>query len=348
MAYIEKRRSKNGQLSYRVQIRRRGARPITQSFSRITDAKTWANQIESDLERGIVFGHDAGRHTLKETIERYEAEILPRKAKKSIARQKSELRYWKENIGHHLLKNVTEPVIVEARNALPVGSTTKNHYLVTLSHVFSVSQKQWGWASRNPCSNVDRLQTSIGRTRFLSEAELTRLLDACKLSENRALYPVVMVAIASGGRKSEVLGLRWNDVDLGSGRLIFRDTKNRDTRSVYVKGAALEALKDWARVRPLQTDLVFPSKSPRNGSHVPAEIKKEWEKARTKAELTDFVFHDLRHCFATYMLQSGATLGELAGALGHRQLQMVQRYAHLSSGHLEAIVERMNRKVLGG
>ncbi len=95
------------------------------------------------------------------------------------------------------------------------------------------------------------------------------------------------------------------------------------------------------RVRRIDTDLLFPSTK----GDKPYEIKKSWEAVLKKAEITDFRFHDLRHSAASYLAMNGASLAEIAEVLGHKTLQMVKRYAHLSEAHTSSVVASMNERI---
>jgi len=106
-------------------------------------------------------------------------------------------------------------------------------------------------------------------------------------------------------------------------------------------GRASELLRQMASVRRLGSNAVFAG---RNGKALfPRDA---WEAALVKAEISDFRFHDLRHTAASYLAMSGATLAEIAEVLGHRTLQMVKRYAHLTEQHTSSVVSRMNSKFL--
>jgi len=133
-------------------------------------------------------------------------------------------------------------------------------------------------------------------------------------------------------RQGEILGLRWPDVDLSRGWILLHETKSGDRRGVPLRGAARESLEKWAKVRRLDTDKVFPLKS----------IRTAWLRSVAEAGLQDFRFHDLRHSAASYMAMNGASATEIAALLGHKTLQMVRRYAHLSDEHLDKIVDAMN------
>jgi len=124
----------------------------------------------------------------------------------------------------------------------------------------------------------------------------------------------------------------------------LHDTKNGERRVVPVVGKALELLKDHAKVKRSDTSLLFPSKV---DSQKPMDLRAPWKAALTKAGIEDFRFHDLRHSAASYLAMNGASLAEIAEVLGHKTLQMVKRYAHLSEAHTAGVVERMNKSIFG-
>jgi integrase len=190
---------------------------------------------------------------------------------------------------------------------------------------------------------VSKPKEPRGRVRFLSDEERQCLLDACKVSRSAYLYTIVVLALSTGARRGELLSLHWGDVDLKRGLLTFRETKNGDTRAVPLTGYALDVLSTHAKIRRLNTTLVFPNDT---GTQ-PASIREAWEYAVRRAGIANFRFHDLRHSAASYLAMNGASLAEIAEVLGHKTLAMVKRYAHLSEAHTRGVVERMNRAVFG-
>jgi integrase len=188
---------------------------------------------------------------------------------------------------------------------------------------------------------VRRPRQPPGRVRYLTEEERPRLLYACQRSHNRWLYPVVLLALATGARKMEILQLTWSDVDLPRARLIIHHTKNRERRALPLTGLALEAVQQLAKVRRIDTPLLFPRADGRG----PVDLRAAWTTALAEAALADFRFHDLRHSAASYLAMTGASLMEIAAILGHKTLAMVQRYAHLSEAHTATVVARMNAAI---
>ncbi len=140
------------------------------------------------------------------------------------------------------------------------------------------------------------------------------------------------------------MGLTWDNVDLLQGRITLHETKNDERRVVPLVGKALELLKGHAKVHRINTPLLFPGKSK---AHKPMDLRAPWLEVLRVAQIDDFRFHDLRHSAASYLAMNGATLAEIAEVLGHKTLEMVKRYAHLSEAHTAGVVEKMNSRIFG-
>ena len=353
MASIQERKSITGEISYRVLIRLKGHPQQTATFQRKTDAKRWASQTESAIREGRHFTtSEAKKHSLADLVNRYASEVLPSKPK-SAKGQLRQLLWWKEELGHYSLSDVSPALISEYKNKLAAGITrshtprtpaTVKRYMAALSHAFTIAIKEWQWIDSNPMLKVTKPIEPRGRVRYLSDDERTRLLSACKESPYQHLYLIVVLCLSTGARKMEILGLDWRNVDLSREVITLHETKNGERRLLAVTGHALELLRQHSRLRRLDSNLVFPSN---NKPSQPIDIRCHWEAAIKKAEITDFLFHDLRHSAASYFAMNGATIAEIAEILGHKTLQMVKRYAHLSEAHTKSVVERMNKKLFG-
>jgi integrase len=327
MATIQERRGKDGQISYRVQIRLKGHPSMRRTFPRKTDAKRWAQETEADLRRGrAVPTALARKKTLSDGIARYISEVLPTKPK-SQKKQTAQLGWWRDHYGHLALSSVTPNVLSAARERLlseptPRGPrrspATVMRYIAVLSHLFTTAVTEWGWLEANPMSRVRKPKQSQGRVRWLDPDERERLFAACRASRSSALYPVVVLAVSTGMRRGEILALEWPDINLKTGQIVVHETKNDERRSIVATGEALELLRARAKVRRLDTRLVFPGGTRPDGTIPPADIRTAWDHAAARAELHDFTFHDLRHTAASYLAMSGATLAEIAAVLGHK------------------------------
>ena len=350
MAYIQERKSDDGKISYRVQVRLKGYPLQTATFARKTDAKDWGQRTETAIREGRHFKtSEAKRHTLRDLLDRYSADYL--KQIKSGKDRKRHIEWWNSELGDYTLVDVRPALIAEAKDTLLKGETargtirangTVNRYLSTLSHAFTLGIKEYGWVEENPVLKISKPKEPRGRVRFLGDKERKDLLEACR-SISETLYIAVVIALSTGARKNEVMSLRWKDVDLKKGLIVLHETKNDERRAIPLQGRALELANKLYRQRAIHTDLLFPSR--RHPKTKPIELQKLWEEALAAAKVKDFRFHDLRHSAASYLAMNGASIAEIAAVLGHKTLQMVKRYAHLSEAHTSKVVAAMNAKI---
>lgn len=296
--------------------------------------RLWEERLEKELQKkksGATA--DSIQKLIQDFIDKKHPDITVR----------GQLEYWKKELPNAKAQDVKPFDIVQVKEKLMqrVGPASVNRYLSAISKVYTVCVEEWFILEQNPVRIVPKLEEPRGRTRFLSNEERKQFLAECRKSSNPDLYLVVMLALSTGGREGEIWGLKWNDVDLKNGSVIFRDTKNKDTRRISFDGPALTEFRD--KIRRIDTELVFPGKRDKNK---PRSFRKPFEQAVQAAGLEDFTFHDLRHTFASYMAMDGATLREIADALGHRTLNMVMRYSHLTEEHSSKVVKGMNQRML--
>lgn len=271
------------------------------------------------------------------------------------------LSYWKARVGAIALQDLTDDHVHAALEDLatrparywagrgPDGQpiyhfkkktmspATVNRYATALAAVitWSIRKRIAPKGLVHPCRSVERRPETAGRTRFLSNDEQARLLEACRASSWPELYLLVLLALTTGARKSELLGLRWRDVDLVRAVAEVGRTKNGDARVLPLVPAVVEMLKGNTG-KP--DALVFAAtKRPDR----PFTFEPRWKEAMERARIRNFRFHDLRHTTASTLARNGATLLEIADVLGHRQLQMSKRYAHLSTSHKAGLVNRV-------
>ncbi len=353
MAYIQERTDDKGNTRYRVQVRLKGYPLQTATFDRKTDAKKWAQATETAMREKRYFKTaESCKHMLADLVDRYIRDVLPTKPK-SEEKQKAQLEWWKAEIGSYTLADVTPALISEKRDQLLQGTTRRNtqrspstvvRYLAVLSHAFTVAVQEWGWIDDSPLRKVRKPKEARGRVRFLNDKERAALLEACKESESKLLYPIVVLALSTGMRRTEICTLTWQDIHLQDGYLVLQETKNGERRRVHLTGHALEEIKKLKKVQRIDTPYVFPHPHLKKQ---PMDIRTPWEKALAAAGIEDFRFHDLRHCCASYLAMNGASLSEIAEVLGHKTLAMVKRYAHLSEAHTSKVVESMNKRIFG-
>jgi integrase len=235
------------------------------------------------------------------------------------------------------VRKLTAPAIAqfERRRMAEVSAYTVALELAVLRHMLRLARR-WGYLDEVP--EIEMPTKPEGRQRYLDEAEITRLLGACRGSRNPHLATIVTIAINSGMRKSEILGLTWSRVDLATSRITLYDTKNGRPRGVPVNRAVYDALIALEPDGAKRTGLLFR----RADDRAWGKIRTAFESAVERAELKNFRFHDLRHTAASHMVMRGATLKEVQEILGHRTFAMTLRYAHLSPAHLRGAVDRLD------
>lgn len=347
---IDKRISPlTGKVTFRVRIRLKGFPQQVATFDRLGDAREWKQRTEVAIKEGRYFKTStAKKKTLADLIDRYTENLLPQRGRdrKTVEGQ---LKWWKKELGYAVLADITPQLIVESRDKLgkPSEKTRKAlapasviRYLASLSVCFSYAIHDLGWMEENPVLKVRKPSLSNERVRFLSADERKQLLKACNNSDCKYLYPIVILALSTGARKSEILNLQWKDIDFEKRLMKLEVTKNKERRSVYLAEEAFGLLKELYKVRRINSNLLFP----RDDGKKNFEIKKYWYKALEEARLENFRFHDLRHTTASYLAMEHATSLEIAHVLGHKQFKMVKRYAHLSENHTAGVLERMNAK----
>ena len=384
MAVIRERKSASGVKSYHVQVRIRGFPPQTQTFKSKTLAKEWAALTETDLKAGRLLPRViAERHTVSDLLTRYRKEVLPLKKAKFIRDQTVHLDWWEAKLGRYSLAQLNSNVIGQARIALSTESIGKKsvkvqtkdakgntitktvqedrvrapatvvRYMGALSHALNTAVNEWGWIDKSPMIGVRKPKVDNERRRFLSDEEIQRVLTEAKGSENRFLYTVVLLALSTGMRLTEIMSLRWRNVLVEDGAdmglLVMEKTKNGDARTSPLAEDAFKAvmvLRDKAKKdnadRVPANQLLFPSDTVENK---PVEIRKAWETCRKRAELDDFRFHDLRHTAGSLLAMSGASTREIAEVLGHKTMAMAKRYSHLTQKHLGSVVANMNQRL---
>lgn len=357
MATIQERVRKNGKKSFTATIRLKGAKTITATFYRKGDVDDWIQENEPKIKRGKHLKEfEAKKHTLTELIDRYIQYELP-KRKSDHQKFKMQLTWWKEKIGAFLLSDITSALIAQYRDILKNEPSVKelknggrietirsngtvNHYLAALSIALSIAVDEWCWIEENPVFKVKKLSESRGRTRFLTDKEHEALMKACDEASNPLFKLLVIIALSTGARYSEILYLKWQDVNFKEKVFYFMATKNGENRAVPISADAYALLEDHSKVRKINSDYVFA----RQDGKKPADLRWQWEEAVKKAKLTNFKFHDLRHTAASYLAMNGASLLDIAEILGHKTMAMVQRYAHLTKKHTAEVLERMNEK----
>ncbi len=210
------------------------------------------------------------------------------------------------------------------------ASVTKE--LNVLKHLMTLAV-EWELIPANPAHGVKSPRAPAGRVRYLQPAELRAVLEACP----EWLRPIAGLAVATGMRRGEILGLRWLDIDFKGGRIMLPQTKNGDGRIVYLNTLAQQALSVIPQGKSKPTDIVF-----NRESMTPENVSLAFLRACRSVNVSDFRFHDLRHTAASWMRMKGADIHTVALILGHKDLRMAARYQHLSPAFLSEAVKLLD------
>jgi len=217
---------------------------------------------------------------------------------------------------------------------------TVNRILATLKHMISKGV-QWDMASENTLKqvrNAKLLEENNRRLRFLNVDECQTLINSCAMH----LKPIVITALNTGMRKSEILGLRWEQVDLRHGFILLNTSKNGERREIPINTTVEDVLNEIPH--SVESVHVY---TDRNGAPY-KEVKKSFHTALRKAGIHDFRFHDLRHTFASHLVMAGVDLTSVKELLGHKSLTMTMRYSHLSPTHKRKAVNTLDQVLNNG
>lgn len=210
---------------------------------------------------------------------------------------------------------------IAARKIAGIAGATINRNLAAISKMANLADLT------NPVKGVPRFRETQGRTRYLTESEAQRLLDAAP----EHLKSLILAALMTGGRFGELVALTWGDLDLDAAVLWFRsgNTKSRRERLVPLTPTMVEAFRGMPRRKA--TDRVFQFRGRDFGS-----VRTSFTRARKAAGLgADVTFHVCRHSYASWAVMNGLDVYRLQRYLGHSSMTLTQRYAHLSPEYLK-------------
>ena len=201
---------------------------------------------------------------------------------------------------------------------------------------------RWRYVDRNPVSSVEKMKVPKRFPGFLKLDEIDRLLKACRGSY---IYPIVMTALHTGMRKSELLNLKWSDVDFEQGTVAIQpkedwNTKNYKSRTVSLTPDLYETLKQHWRnsvESSIKGEYVFTYR----GERIRSSITTTLMQAVKKAGLTNVTFHTFRHTFASQLALAGIPLRDIQELMGHQSFQTTLQYAHLSEEHVKKQVLKL-------
>jgi len=307
---------------------------------KIGHSKKLALQVLSDVHLKIAKGEYLGIFDEKKIpFEEYAKQYLDfSKANKAWSTYQRRDRHSVANLvsffkGKYLFELTPEMIEkYKAARLEKVSPASVNRELACLKHMYTKAI-EWGYVKLNPAKGVKRLKEPPGRLRYLNPEEAGRLLEVC----SGHLKPIIVTALNTGMRKSEILSLKWSQVDLKNRKVTVINAKNNESRVIPINQTLYQEL--LALSQNPRGEYVF---SERNGRPF-KDTKTAFLSAIKKVGIKDFRFHDLRHTFGSHLVMQGVDLKTVQQVMGHKDIKMTMRYSHLSPEYVQEAMERLDK-----
>ena len=314
MASIRKVKNK-----WEARVRVKGHSTYCKSFTQKSDALAWSKSVEVGLETGITPLTRVNKSlSFKDAVEKYLREVSP--SKKSYQSEFYRLKKLQVSSLAKLyltdIKTADVKLFRDKRlSEVSTGSVRKEVYLI--SSIFETAGKEWGLETlSNPVRNLRLPKDSPPRTQRLSKEERQRLLYSLGQQTNKTLEKIVIIALETAIRRSEICNLKWHNIDLGNCLMKVEVAKNGEARHIPLTPTAVRVFEST----PKESELIFQTTS--------NAIRLSWERFRPKFAFNHLRFHDLRHEAISSFFEMGLSVPELASISGHKTPSQLFRYAH--------------------
>jgi integrase len=320
MATFRKRADK-----WQARVQRTGCANITKTFNNKTDASAWARHVETEIDKGTFNNHfKSSKITLEELLHKYLTDITP--SKKGSVNETYRINTWlKHPLAKRFITDIKSNDFAEWRDIRlkqGVSPNTIRLDLAVIAHLYSVAKFEWGIETIvNPIQLIKMPKPPNGRTRRLETFEINKLLNALECThEVKAIF---QLAIETGMRRSELLNIKWNNVDLTSRVIELEDSKNGDARTIPLSSKAILILSEITKSSSV---FIFTTK--------PHSVSQAFHRACVRSNLQNLKFHDLRHEATSRLFEKGLNTMEVSSITGHKTLSMLKRYTHLKASDL--------------
>ncbi|OVE75451.1 hypothetical protein BVX98_07615, partial [bacterium F11] len=242
------------------------------------------------------------------------------------------LKQLKNYFGSKSISEITNKDIEEWRSKLlpELQPSTLNRILTTLKSIFSKAV-EWGKIESSPAIKIKKLREENERVRFLSDREAKTLLESSSLR----LQDFIVMALNTGMRKANLIGLRWEDIDFQNDVIHVLKTKSGKAYEVPINNTVRRLIKGKANIK--NDGKVLDTRN----------LKREWETTIQTSGIKNCRIHDLRHTFASSLAMKGVDLFTISQLLGHSDIKSTQIYAHLAPNHKKIAVNMISFTVTG-
>ena len=324
MATLRKRGDK-----WQAIVRHKSIGTTAKSFSSKSAALKWSVVQEQAIESGAFGRLSPSEVTLGQLLDRYLNEITPSKLGADVERRRLK-RLIGDDISSCQLDRLSSQAIAKFRDRrLLDGRRTCQYDLILIRHCIKLAINEWGlMLSSNPVDKVKLPPSSRSRDRRLNTGEFDMLEKAARLTQNPHIWPIVVFAIETGMRRGEILGITWEYVDFDARTVHLPITKNGSSRDVPLSSKATQILKG-------QNERQLPCPFPVTDN----AFRLAWDRLRSRADLGDLRFHDLRHEAISRFFEMGLSMPEVALISGHKDPRMLFRYTHIKP---ESVLAKLN------
>jgi len=284
--------------------------------------------------------------TFKEMMEKYMTEHSARnKATMSHIRDKNLRDHLVETFGDLTLAEITPSLFSEyktKRRDEGAAPQTINNEISLMSHAFNLAIKEWEWVKENPVKKVSKEKVNNLIERWLTLEEEKKLLA----SSPRWLQEIILFAVNTGLRQGEILDLRWSEVDPARKTITILEQKNQGKDTLPLNESALGVLEERSKDHHGETEYVFHTRKCTRIS--PPNLRKSFLSATEKSGVKNLRFHDLRHTFATRLIQAGVDIYTVQELGRWKNISMVMRYAHHYPESLRSgveVLDKIGRKI---
>lgn len=341
--YVEVRATSPGQGTYYFRYKNEAGKTCHQKIGRTTDipladAKTRAKTLRAEIALGADPRGEAKSRKATITLSAFfDNHYLPHAKvhKRSWRRDKElfELRI-REPLGGLRLTDLTRHRIQLLHTGIleeGLAPATADHHVKLLRHALNLAV-DWEMLDKNPSAGVPLFNRDNRIERYMSDVELDRLLQVLRSDPNRSVCQIAMFLLSTGCRLNEALRATWDQVDETNRvwRIPAANSKSKKVRSIPLNDSALEMLNEAGP--KVGGGTIFAN---RKTGKAYTSIMKVWSRLRAKANLQHVRLHDLRHQYASFLVNNGRSLYEVQQILGHSSPVVTQRYAHLSTKSLQ-------------
>ena len=315
MASIRKRNS-----LWQAQVRSRKLGSTSKSFHKKVDAITWAKIQEAMMQTGEWKPKDKCYSTVGDLMQKYLDQVTPYKkgAEPEIRRLN---RLLKENALMQIKLDDARPhhFATFRDKRIKDGNRACQYDLVLLRAAWNTARIEWGWdLGDNPLTLIRFPKSNPPRERRLREGEYERLMAACAQTKVWYLQPLIIFAVQTCMRRSEILSLEWKNIDIERSRALLPTTKNGRSRWVPLSPKVIDLLKTL----PRENERVFPITD--------VAVRQSWDRLRKRAGIIDLKFHDLRHEGISRQFESGLNIAQVMAISGHQTASQLFRYIQLA------------------